>query len=354
MRGQNSAASTAGSRSGIRDPVRVHPEGEDTTAVDGGCGAHVAAGDPAVVPPHRGAARQLHGIEAHAVRAMCGTGVEHLAQPMRGKQFAARQRRVEAVQVGEGGHELARRAGHARVEFGDIGPVGGVRAAVRIGKSGRGGGERGARQTEGSHDAALGLDGVRVAGVLLDDHAEHDVVGVGEAAAVGRGVGESYANGLKRSHGDGAFGVRGEFGQTAGVGEQGAQRHGPAVVSRAAHQAGQVIVHGVRQGQPVFGGQLQHDRGDEGLGDAAGAEMVGPVDSPAGAGEAGAGLLAGRQGGSGCPAPGDEQGGRPWPESWEPGSRPGRDRGGPGIRVWPAVSEVSGLSEASASAVLPV
>lgn len=127
----------------------------------------------------------------------CAVRVEHLAQPMRGKQFAAQQRRVEAVQVGEGGHELARRAGHARVEFGDIGPVGGVRAAVRIGKSSTGGGERGARQTEGSHDAALGLDGVRVAGVLLDDHAEHDVVGVGvgEAAAVGRGVGESYANG---------------------------------------------------------------------------------------------------------------------------------------------------------------
>ncbi len=121
-----------GFESGVCRRVRVHAEGEDATAVDGGCGAHIAAGDAAVVPPHRGAARKSHGIEAHAVLAMCGTGVEHLAQSAGRKQVAAQQGRVEAVQVGERGDQLARCSGHARIELGDIGAVGGVRATVRV------------------------------------------------------------------------------------------------------------------------------------------------------------------------------------------------------------------------------
>ncbi len=70
----------------VLDPVRVHPEGEDTTAVDGGRGAHVAAGHVAVVPPHRGAARQFPDTDPCRT-GRAGAGVEHLAR------LAGRERR---------------------------------------------------------------------------------------------------------------------------------------------------------------------------------------------------------------------------------------------------------------------
>jgi hypothetical protein len=67
--------------------------------------------------------------------------------------------------------------------------------------------------------------------------------------------------------------------------EQGAQGDAAAVVARAAHQAGQLAVDGVGQGQPVFGGELQDGRRDERFGDVPGTEMFGTVNSVSGARE---------------------------------------------------------------------
>ena len=277
-------------------------------AVDRGGAAHIAARDPAVVPPHRDPARQLRRKDPQAVRAVRGPGVEHRPQQVRGQQLAAQQRRVEAVQVVERGHQLTRRAGHARVEFGDVGAVGRVGVAVRGGQRGAGAREGRAREPEGVDDAAPGLGGVRVAGDPPDDHAEHGVVGAGvrvPAEAGGR-QGERDAYGLKRGQGDGSPGDPGEVGEPAGVVEQGAQGDPASVGAVSAQQSRQVPLHGVGQGQPVLRGQLQDDGGDEGLGDAAGAEVVGAGDVPAGGRVADVVAVVVQEGGGRCSAFGDE------------------------------------------------
>ncbi|GAA3144186.1 hypothetical protein GCM10017687_71350 [Streptomyces echinatus] len=150
-------------------------------------------------------------------------------------------------------------------------------------------------------------------GDLADDQAEQDVVGagVGVAARAARREGESEAHRLKRGQGHDAPGGFGEVGQPAGVGEQSTQGDAPPVGAAPAEQPRQVPLHAVGQGEPVLGGQLEHDRRDEGLGDAAGAEVVGAGDALAGGRVAEAvpvpvGVL-GQQGRGGGPAVAGQQ-----------------------------------------------
>ncbi len=180
---------------------------------------------------------------------------------------------------------------------------------MRQRQGGAGAGEGGAGQAQRGEDAALGLVGVGAAGDLFDDQAEQDVVGVrvGEAAAFGRRVGECDAHGLTRRHRNDASGVRGEVGESAGVGEQGPQGQRAAVVARSPHQTGQMLLDGVGQRQAFLVGQLQHDRGDERLGDAAGAEVVGTPDARSGLGVARTGAVQRQQRRGRGAAPRDQQ-----------------------------------------------
>ncbi|MGW2682797.1 hypothetical protein ACWC6I_06495 [Streptomyces sp. NPDC001414] len=62
----------------------------------------------------------------------------------------------------------------------------------------------------------------------------------------------------------------------------------------------------VEGGQPVFGGQLQDDGGDERLGDAARAEVIGAADAGARGRVADAVPVAFQEGRGGCSAFGEE------------------------------------------------
>lgn len=172
----------------------------------------------------------------------------------------------------------------------------------------------------------LGLGGVGAAGDALDDQAQQDVVGVGVVPPGSRGelraVGDGDAYELPWRQGGGArragqptdhAPIAREVEQTAGVGEKLPEGDFPAVVALAAHQPRKVLIDRVVQVEPSPFGQLEDDRRDKGLGDAARAEAVAFVNSPTGAhigqpgrGEARPVAVQGEHGGPRCPAPGHQ------------------------------------------------
>ena len=153
------------------------------------------------------------------------------------------------------------------------------------------------RHAHRPEDAALELVLEAVSAGAFDDHARQDVSGrrvvprapglevrlVGDPRdEVGRRIGAG-PDGTRLDHPRLKF--RHVVGHAAGHVEQLAQADLLAIVEAA----GQPLLHGVVEGQPALGGELQRDRGDERLRVAAGAKPVGRPQRAVGFGVSDAG-----------------------------------------------------------------
>ncbi len=245
------------------------------------------------MPPVPAAAGERSADQAETVagaRAEGGVGRDgagaHLGELGSGEEPAGgEQGREEGVQVGVGGHQLARRPGPGGVEPGDVqqfGAVPVVAVRVRAAEGGLGrGGHVGVAQAQPLDDPRVQLVGEVVAGDAFDQQARQQVVGVAVLPAFAgrerRRVPEREVEELAGLEvPDLLAEILAVVRQARGLLEQLTDRDAPPVDAFPADRPGQVVVDVAVQPDPPLRDQLEHHDGDEGLGVAAHPDL--PVD----------------------------------------------------------------------------